>query len=196
MIVMSNPQIYLASGSPRRQELLHQMGVSFTVIPQFVEEEHKPNESPEDFVKRLALEKACDGYARQSQCAWPVLGSDTAVVLGKDILGKPENKEQAIKMLLNLSGQTHQVMTAVALKTEQQSQVSLSVSDVSFTTLNREICEQYWQTGEPKDKAGSYAIQGKGALFINHINGSYSGVMGLPIYETSLLLKKFGIHIL
>lgn len=193
---MSNPQIYLASGSPRRQELLHQMGVSFTVIPQFVEEEHKPNESPEDFVKRLALEKACDGYARQSQCAWPVLGSDTAVVLGKDILGKPENKEQAIKMLLNLSGQTHQVMTAVALKTEQQSQVSLSVSDVSFTTLNREICEQYWQTGEPKDKAGSYAIQGKGALFINHINGSYSGVMGLPIYETSLLLKKFGIHIL
>lgn len=193
---MSNPQIYLASSSPRRQELLHQMGVSFTVIPQFVEEEHKPNESPEDFVKRLALEKACDGYARQSQCAWPVLGSDTAVVLGKDILGKPENKEQAIKMLLNLSGQTHQVMTAVALKTEQQSQVSLSVSDVSFTTLNREICEQYWQTGEPKDKAGSYAIQGKGALFINHINGSYSGVMGLPIYETSLLLKKFGIHIL
>lgn len=196
MTVMSNPQIYLASSSPRRQELLHQMGVSFTVIPQFVEEEHKPNESPEDFVKRLALEKACDGYARQSQCAWPVLGSDTAVVLGKDILGKPENKEQAIKMLLNLSGQTHQVMTAVALKTEQQSQVSLSVSDVSFTTLNREICEQYWQTGEPKDKAGSYAIQGKGALFINHINGSYSGVMGLPIYETSLLLKKFGIHIL
>lgn len=192
----TDPQIYLASSSPRRQELLLQMGVSFIVIPQYVKEHHKANESPEEFVKRLALEKARDGHVRQENRTIPVLGSDTAVVLEGNILGKPENREHAIDMLLELSGKTHEVLTAVALKNEQQSEVIVSVSEVSFTELSLEMCENYWQTGEPADKAGSYAVQGKGALFINNISGSYSGVMGLPIYETSNLLKQFGIFLL
>jgi len=190
------PQIYLASNSPRRQELLYQMGVSFTVVPQFIEEEHKLNESPEDFVTRLALEKAGDGLQRQSNQQIPVLGSDTAVVLDGQILGKPEFREQAIEMLLSLSDCTHQVMTAVALKNEQKTEVTISISQVSFAKLSKEMCENYWQTGEPADKAGSYGIQGKGALFISRLSGSYSGVMGLPIYETSKLLNRFGIKLL
>lgn len=189
------PQIYLASNSPRRQELLKQMGVSFTVIPQFVEEKHRPEESPENLVARLAVEKASDGLARLDNDRIPVLGSDTAVVLNGNILGKPQNKEQAIDMLLSLSGKTHQVMTAVALTNHSQSRVLLSISEVSFSKLSRELCENYWQTGEPADKAGSYGIQGKGAVFISNINGSYSGVMGLPIYETASLLKQFGVSI-
>lgn len=191
-----HPQVYLASNSPRRQELLNQMGVSFTVIPQFVEEKQIPNESPEGFVARLAMEKASDGLKRLENYHIPVLGSDTAVVLNEKILGKPQNKIQAIDMLLGLSGQTHQVMTAVALKNQQQSHVAVSISAVSFSKLSREMCENYWRTGEPVDKAGSYAIQGKAAVFINNINGSYSGVMGLPIYETSNLLRQFGVQIL
>ncbi len=194
--VTIQPQIYLASSSPRRQELLNQMGVSFTIVAQLVAEEQQGNETPEDFVTRLALEKAADGFARQSNREIPVLGSDTAVILDGKILGKPEGREQAIEMLLSLSARTHQVMTSVALKNDQQSEVSLSVSDVSFAKLSRQMCENYWQTGEPVDKAGSYGIQGKGSLFISKIHGSYSGVMGLPIYETGILLNKFGIHLL
>lgn len=191
-----HPQIYLASSSPRRQELLNQIGVSFIVVPQFIEEKHRPNEPPEKFVARLAEEKAGDGLSRLDHDDIPVLGADTVVVLNKEILGKPDNKDQAIDMLLSLSGQTHQVMTAVALKNQQLSNVMVSISEVSFSKLSREMCENYWQTGEPADKAGSYAIQGKGAVFINNIRGSYSGVMGLPIYETTKLLKEFGIQVL
>ena len=191
-----HPQIYLASGSPRRQELLHQMGVSFIVIPQFVKEVHKPGESPEEFVTRLAVQKAADGLSRQTNRRIPVLGSDTAVVLDGKILGKPGSREQAIEMLLSLSAHTHQVMTAVALKNEQKTEVVISVSEVSFSKLSREMCENYWHTGEPADKAGSYGIQGKGALFISNINGSYSAVMGLPIFEAGTILNKFGIKIL
>ena len=191
-----HPQIYLASSSPRRQELLHQMGVSFIVIPQFVKEVHKPGESPEEFVTRLAVQKAADGLSRQTNRRIPVLGSDTAVVLDGKILGKPGSREQAIEMLLSLSAHTHQVMTAVALKNEQKTEVVISVSEVSFSKLSREMCENYWHTGEPADKAGSYGIQGKGALFISNINGSYSAVMGLPIFEAGTILNKFGIKIL
>jgi len=194
--VTEHPQIYLASSSPRRQELLNQIGVSFIVVPQFIEEKHRPNEPPEKFVARLAEEKAGDGLSRLDHDDIPVLGADTVVVLNKEILGKPDNKDQAIDMLLSLSGQTHQVMTAVALKNQQLSNVMVSISEVSFSKLSREMCENYWQTGEPADKAGSYAIQGKGAVFINNISGSYSNVMGLPIYETANLLKEFGIPLL
>lgn len=189
-------QILLASSSPRRQELLSQMGVSFKVIPQFAEEKHNSIETPEMFVARLALEKATDGLLRQANQKIPVLGSDTAVVLDGKILGKPENKAQAIDMLLSLSSQTHQVLTAVVLKNKQQTEQILSTTEVTFTALSRKMCDQYWQSGEPVDKAGSYGIQGQGALFIRHINGSYSGVMGLPIYETNILLNKFGIYLL
>ncbi|MCU7940740.1 MAG: Maf family nucleotide pyrophosphatase [gamma proteobacterium symbiont of Bathyaustriella thionipta] len=185
--------IHLASSSPRRQELLQQMGVSFKVIPQFAEEVHKLNESPKNYVSRLAREKAIDGLSRQNNQTIPVLGSDTAVILNGTILGKPNDKEQAINMLLSLSEQTHQVITAVAVINEQRIEQVVSITDVSFSKLTRSMCEKYWQTGEPADKAGSYGIQGQGALFISNINGSYSGVMGLPIYETRVLLNQFAI---
>lgn len=191
-----NPQIYLASSSPRRQELLSQMGVSFKVIPQFAEEQHDLKETPEEFVSRLALEKATDGLLRQSNQQIPVLGSDTAVILDGKILGKPKDKEQAINMLLSLSNRTHQVLTAVTLINEDKTEQILSTTEVSFSILSNEMCENYWHTGEPLDKAGSYGIQGQGALFIRRINGSYSGVMGLPIYETRILLNQFGILLL
>ena len=154
------------------------MGVTFKVVPQFVEEQHVPTETPEEFVTRLALEKATDGLSRQKNQQIPVLGSDTAVIFNGTILGKPNNKDEAIEMLLSLSNQTHQVLTAVALKNGRKTEQILSTTDVSFIKLSREMCESYWQSGEPADKAGSYGIQGKGALFIDHINGSYSGVMG------------------
>ena len=185
--------IHLASNSPRRKELLHQMGVSFEVIPQYAEEVHHLNESPESYVSRLALEKAADGLSRQTNQKIPVLGSDTAVILNGTILGKPKDKEQAIDMLLSLSERTHQVITAVALINEQKTEQILSKTDVTFSKLSRSMCEHYGQSGEPADKAGAYGIQGLGALFISNINGSYSGVMGLPIYETKLLLEKFNI---
>lgn len=185
--------IYLASSSPRRKELLQQMGVSFDVIAQFAEEVHQVNESPEAYVSRLALEKARDGLSRQTDQSIPVLGSDTAVILNGAILGKPDNKQQALDMLLSLSDQTHQVLTAVALINDQKTEQILSKTDVTFAPLSRSMCEHYWQSGEPVDKAGAYGIQGQGALFIRNINGSYSGVMGLPIYETKLLLDKFNI---
>ncbi|NOQ80850.1 MAG: septum formation inhibitor Maf [Gammaproteobacteria bacterium] len=188
--------IHLASNSPRRKELLHQMGVSFEVIPQFAEEVHQLNESPEAYVSRLALDKAIDGLSRQANQKIPVLGSDTAVVLNGNILGKPKDKEQAIDMLLSLSEQTHQVITAVALINAQKTEQIVSKTEVSFAKLSRSMCENYWKSGEPVDKAGSYGIQGQGALFISNINGSYSGVMGLPIYETRILLQKFDIHML
>lgn len=172
------------------------MGVSFDVIPQFSEEVHQLNESPEAYVSRLALDKAIDGLSRQANQKIPVLGSDTIVVLNGNILGKPKDKEQAIDMLLSLSGQTHQVITAVALINAQKTEQILSKTEVSFSKLSRLMCENYWKSGEPADKAGSYGIQGQGALFISNINGSYSGVMGLPIYETRILLQKFDIHML
>jgi septum formation protein len=171
------------------------MGVSFSVIPQGVEEYPNDSESPETFVSRLALEKATDGFIRcdQDQPLIPVLGADTIVVLNGQILGKPKDQQQGIDMLLSLSDQTHQVFTAVTLKNSQYTQQILSVSDVSFAPLSEQMCQQYWLTGEPIDKAGGYGIQGLGAMFVRHISGSYSGVMGLPIYETHQLLKKFAI---
>ena len=172
------------------------MGVRFKVIPQFAEERHDLQETPEVFVARLALEKATDGLLRLSEQQIPVLGSDTAVILDGKILGKPENREQAVEMLLRLSNQTHQVLTAVAVKNQHRTEQILSSTEVSFSKLTRKMCESYWHSGEPVDKAGAYGIQGKGALFVRTINGSYSGVMGLPIYETSILLNKFGIDLL
>jgi septum formation protein len=189
-------QIYLASSSPRRQELLQQMGVSFLLTAQFVDEFHKLHETPESYVKRLALEKALDGFSRQAMKDRPVLGADTAVVINDRILGKPENREHAIDTLMLLSGKTHQVMSSVALVNQHQSQVALSISKVTFQKLSKQQCEQYWETGEPQDKAGSYGIQGKGAIFISNLNGSYSGVMGLPVHETAVLLERFNITLL
>ncbi len=188
------PQIYLASRSPRRQELLLQIGVLFQVVAQDVEEKVQLDESPAAFVQRLSREKAQDGLQKTGGSNIPVLGSDTAVVVDNRILGKHRNRLHAIDMLMLLSGRTHQVMTAITLVNQQQILTAIAISEVTFAELDRELCDNYWRTGEPADKAGAYAVQGKGALFIKNINGSYSGVMGLPVFETAQLLKQFDIN--
>ena len=191
--------LYLASQSPRRRELLTQVGFTFTVISADVNEDTIPNESAEDYVTRLAREKAIAGFSMIKQQDKAVLGSDTAVVIDGEILGKPENDDDAKRMLKLLSGNTHQVMTAVALAVGNDITTSpeltevVSVSEVTFKKLSDDEIEHYVHSGECTDKAGSYAIQGLGAVFITHLSGSYSGVMGLPLYETVALLHKAGI---
>ncbi|MEJ2140870.1 MAG: Maf family protein [Gammaproteobacteria bacterium] len=185
--------IYLASASPRRRELLEQIGVQYRLLSVDVDETPLESESPAEYVSRLALEKACSGWQLvESTDKKPVLGADTAVVVNGEILGKPDNKVQAIKMLMKLSSQTHQVLSGIALVTEKQQKVSVNTSLVTFRGLSEAECEAYWHTGEPADKAGSYAIQGRAAMFISKLSGSYSGVMGLPLYETAELLQNTG----
>lgn len=194
MLTDTTPDIYLASSSPRRRELLDQIGVRYGWLAADVEEIPKPGESPEVFVLRLALEKARAGLqARGSRPALPVLGADTAVVLDDALLGKPETQEQGVAMLLQLSGKTHRVLTAMALADGEREATRLSVSYVSFREIALEEANRYWKTGEPWDKAGGYAIQGRAAVFIERLEGSYSGVMGLPLFETAQLLDEFGV---
>ena len=189
--------IYLASVSPRRRELLEQIGVSYQLLNINVDETPQVSEIPESYVSRLALQKArCGWQALNDDSKKPVLGADTAVVIDNIILGKPVDQTHAINMLLRLSGRTHQVMTSVALVTADSEQVAVSTSFVTFRELSKAECEAYWHTGEPADKAGSYAVQGKGAMFISKLEGSYSGVMGLPLYETAELLQNVGINLL
>lgn len=183
------PHVYLASKSPRRRELLSQIGVSYDVISVDVPEV-QGNESPEDYVQRLSQDKARAGAKEIADL--PVLGADTIVVLGEQVLEKPKNKEDAICMLMALSNKTHQVMTAVSLWYQEQCHTHLNISEVTFRELTLEEAELYWETGEPVDKAGSYGIQGKGGVFVKEIRGSYSGVVGLPLYETHQLLYKIG----
>ena len=189
-----NPDIYLASRSPRRQELLRQAGVGFRHIEVDVDEtRHGVDESPEVFVLRLALEKARAGWARVREGSpLPVLGADTVVALDDDLFGKPEDRDQALEMLERLSGASHRVLTGVALVDDREA-TRLSFSSVTFRELSREEMERYWASGEPADKAGAYAIQGRGAVFIEHLEGSYSGVMGLPLFEVADLLDEFDI---
>ncbi|MDH5471517.1 MAG: Maf-like protein [Gammaproteobacteria bacterium] len=191
---MQPPQIILASASPRRQALLDQIGVSYQVLPVDIDETVKPGESAEDCVIRLALEKAVTGL-NKSETKLPVLGSDTIILLNKQILGKPENRMHAIQMLSSLSGQSHQVLTAVAMVTNQKREYLVSKSNVYFRELTGNEIQAYWESGEPVDKAGAYAIQGLAAQFIERLDGSYSGVMGLPLFETAQLLKTFGVAI-
>ena len=191
--------LYLASQSPRRRELLTQVGFLFTVISANINEDTVANESAEKYVVRLAKEKAMAGFSLIKQQAKAVLGSDTAVGINGEILGKPENDDDARRMLNLLSGNTHQVMTAVALvvgnelSTSPELTEAISVSEVTFKKLSYDEIERYVHSGECTDKAGSYAIQGLAAVFITHLSGSYSGVMGLPIYETVALLHNAGI---
>ncbi len=195
----NKPSLYLASQSPRRRELLKQLAIPFTTLSVDVDETLLSDEIAEDYVIRLAKVKALAGW-NSKQDFIPVLGSDTAVVVDGKILGKPSSKADAKRMLDLLSGKTHQVITAVALatKAENNSPVELnhvlSVSNVTFNQLSNTEIEQYIETGECDDKAGSYAIQGLAAVFITHLSGSYSGVMGLPVYETNKLLNKAGIR--
>ncbi len=183
------PAIYLASGSPRRQELLRQIGVDFIVVEHEVMEEKLAEESPAEMVERLAIAKAKNVLQKISQQPpRPVLSADTIVVIDNEVLGKPKNKEDALRMLSLLSNRTHQVFTAVALIDPSQVAIRVSKSDVTFSTISTEQAENYWETREPQDKAGAYAIQGMASIFIKNINGSYSGIMGLPLYETYNLL--------
>lgn len=186
---MNFPSIYLASRSPRRRELLLQMGVDFSVINPDVDESVFDNELPLDYVSRIAKLKAQTGRGLLLAAdKKPVLAADTAVVIDNTILGKPENDEQAISMLKMLSGKTHQVMTAIALAKENSILSLVSVNDVRFTEMKEKDILWYVNTKEGVDKAGGYAVQGLAALFIEHIEGSYSGIMGLPIRETGQLL--------
>jgi septum formation protein len=186
--------VYLASGSPRRRELLQQIGVSFRVVGTAVDEAVRPAEAPPAYVLRLAAVKADAGWTRSRGAhPAPVLAADTAVVLDGKILGKPADREDAVGMLRQLSGRTHEVLTAVALRTAGGLQSVISRSEVTFRAIAAAEALAYWETGEPHDKAGAYAIQGRGAIFVADLRGSFSGVMGLPLFETAGLLHEAGV---
>ena len=187
----ASPLLYLASTSPRRREILQSLGIEFEVVMVETDESPLAGESAEDLVVRLARAKA-----EAATGAEYVLGSDTVVVLDDVVLGKPENADDAVDMLLTLSGRSHTVLTGVALRTSNGTRVVLSKTDVRFREIDRDEAIRYWHSGEPADKAGSYGIQGLGGMFVEAINGSYSGVMGLPVFETVELLKSAGIEVL
>ena len=185
--------LVLASQSPRRRELLTQIGLEFEVEPADIDERPRSGEAPRDYVLRMAREKA-DTVATRVSSGTIVLGSDTSVVLGSTILGKPSGKDEAVEHLMALSDRTHQVMTAIAVAGAYQAE-RLVVSDVTFKSLTEEECLAYCATGESMDKAGSYGIQGFGAVFVSHLAGSYSAVMGLPLFETAQLLGEAGVDV-
>ena len=187
--------IILASGSPRRQALLQQIGVHFRQQIAEIDETPLDNESAQDYVARLVLAKARAVWRQSADVGLPVLGADTAVVVDGRLLGKPADSAHAGTMLRLLSGRRHQVLSAVALVGDRQA-VRVNESSVWFRALSERDILSYWKTGEARDKAGAYAIQGIGAIFIERLEGSYSGVMGLPLYETAQLLKEFGIRVL
>jgi len=187
-------QVILASASPRRSELLQQIGVNAIVQSVDIDESQKPNEAVNDFVERLALEKAQRGLDVINNPGFlPVLGSDTIVEIDGVVLGKPKNRQHAKEMLRQLSGQQHEVHTSVAIVTKEKQLVITSRSHVQFKKLDAKEIEDYLATGEADDKAGAYAVQGIAAQFVKNINGSFSGVMGLPLYETVELLKQCGV---
>lgn len=190
-------KIVLASASPRRLELLQQLGVSCEVLPVHIDESPLPNEAALHYVSRMAREKTRTCVAQRPPEWWPlpVLGADTIVELNGTILGKPRDKQHACEMLTKLSGKTHHVHTAVAVSHADQYYEIVSRSEVSFAQLHADQITRYIDTGEPMDKAGAYAIQGKAAAFVSQLYGSYSGVMGLPLYETANLLAECGIHV-
>jgi len=197
---MDKPMIFLGSASPRRAELLAQIGVSCQVFDADIDETPKPAEAAEIYVLRMALEKAeaVLSQSRDGFSAPPVLAADTSVVVDDEILGKPVDQAEAMAMLARLSGRTHQVLTAVALVgsgVEGGRASRLSINKVRFRVISAAERLAYWQTGEPRDKAGAYAIQGYAAAFIEHLEGSFSGVMGLPLFETVELLSEFGINV-
>lgn len=195
--VQGAARIVLASRSPRRQELLRQLGIEYTLVEVEVDERPRAGEPPEQFVTRIALAKARVGWEHSGpEHGLPVLGADTAVVVHGKILGKPLGRDDALSMLAQLSGCMHEVYSGVALIRGEQQLTAVSCTRVWFCALSEADRELYWRSGEPADKAGSYGIQGLGALFVERIDGSYSGVMGLPIYETAGLLAQMGVDVL
>ncbi|MFN2309844.1 MAG: nucleoside triphosphate pyrophosphatase [Gammaproteobacteria bacterium] len=193
---MSEYQIYLASNSPRRRELLDQIGVTHRVLRVEVDEDPRPGEAADALVQRLALDKARAGRAGLPPGdARPVLGADTVVVCDAQILGKPPTREVGLAMLNALSDRWHEVLTAVALAAGSREHCQICRSRVRFRAIAPAEAAAYWDTTEPADKAGGYAIQGLGAVFVAELTGSYSGVMGLPLFETAQLLDAFGIAV-
>ena len=186
--------IYLASRSPRRRDLLSQLCVSFEILDVEIQETALDDETPDALVRRLAASKAQAGRAYLDDGgAHLVLGADTVVVIDNEVLGKPRNADHAGEMLLRLSGRCHEVLSAVALTSVDGIAIRSSRSRVCFRKLNVEECEAYTATGEPLDKAGAYGIQGRAAAFVSDLRGSYSGVVGLPLYETAELLTQAGV---
>ena len=204
---MSAPVLYLASRSPRRQELLRQLAIEFETLllreaigrERDVVEEALDAEPASHYVERIARTKAQVGWLRMQNRKLgerPVLGADTEVVLDGEVFGKPRDADAAIRMIRRLSGRTHQVLTAVALRHRERTEVEVSVSKVTLRRLGAAEIERYVATGEPLDKAGAYAVQGRAAAFIARIEGSYSGIVGLPLYETATLLARIGMPVL
>ncbi|HAS49655.1 MAG TPA: hypothetical protein DCS33_10305 [Gammaproteobacteria bacterium] len=189
--------IILASASARRQELLAQIGISFTVRSQDIDESIGSAELAEDYVMRMAMEKAMSALRQlagsQGGDDTLVLAADTSVVCDADVLGKPSSESDALEMLLRLSGREHRVLSAVMLATKNKQAAQLSESRVTFREISLAEARRYYASGEPEGKAGSYAIQGCGAVFVKQLHGSYSGVMGLPLFETAQLLAEFGV---
>ncbi|MDP9140925.1 MAG: Maf family nucleotide pyrophosphatase [Pseudomonadota bacterium] len=194
MGVAVQPHLVLASQSPRRRELLAQLGLRVQLCPADIEEGPKPGESAAAYAVRIALEKARAGE-RLSGSALPVLGADTDVVIDGEILGKPASREHGIAMLLRLADRSHEVYSAVALGQNGRWLSRLSITEVHFGPISAAQAAAYWASGEPADKAGGYGIQGLGAGFVREIRGSYSGVVGLPLYETCELMREFGIEV-
>ncbi|WP_432648892.1 Maf family protein [Methylomarinum roseum] len=188
-------QIVLASASPRRRELLDQIGVSYRVHVVDIDETPLLNELPRAYVTRIAAEKSA-ACCSQLNVGKPVLAADTAVVVQGRIMGKPQDFEHARQMLELLSGQTHQVYSAVSVRGDNRHEQAVSITDVTFRALTGNEIKAYWRTGEPRDKAGAYAIQGFASIFIQSIKGSFSGVVGLPLFETAQLLERQGIKII
>lgn len=189
--------IYLASQSPRRAELLRQLGLRFEVLDVSVDETPLVGEAVEACVTRLARAKVEAARRRLGRgSSPPILGADTAVALDQAIFGKPRDRNEAMEMLARLSGRSHRVLSAVAVWGADALHTALSVSQVTFRAISATEAAAYWETGEPKGKAGGYAIQGRGAVFVERLEGSYSSVMGLPLYETAQLLRAAGVAVL
>jgi septum formation protein len=193
-VKLERPVLRLASASPRRRQLLDLIGVPHVVTPADIDETPQPEERAERYVMRLAREKADAVWRAQSDL--PVLGADTTVVIDEHILGKPESEADALDMLRKLSGRTHVVHTGIALRmSDGREFMGISSTNVQFAHLAEAQMRAYWAAGEPQGKAGGYAIQGLGAVFVSHIAGSYTGVMGLPLYETAEMLRAAGVPV-
>ncbi len=193
MNVLPSNGLYLASTSPRRREILDVLGLEFDIVHVDVDETPRDGEMPADMVVRLAMAKAESADVAPGAL---VLAADTAVVVGGEALGKPADETDALGMLAKLSGRTHKVLTGVALQGPHGMQTALSETYVYFREISRDEARAYWQSGEPCDKAGAYAVQGLGGVFVERVEGSYSGVVGLPVFETAELLRQAGCDVL
>ena len=189
--------LHLASRSPRRSELLARLGLDFGVLEIDIPEQRQPGEAPDDYGRRVAREKAGAGLLKVMAVPGAVvLGADTEVVLDDDVFGKPSDDADAAAMLRRLSGRTHRVITAVSLVSASRELQAVSISEVTFAPLSEAEIVAYVASGEPSGKAGAYAIQGRAQVFISHLSGSYSGVMGLPLHETATMLRAFGLTLM